>query len=192
MPARTQREPPAIAEEVAGSAFELAGAGLGFVLGGLGLFGIARLHMAAFGVIAVGFALLAHGSTLALRWGGGDDRRGIAALAIEVGGGFAAIVLGVVAASDVHPLALLPAAAIVLGVALVLAGALRPAGADRAPPRAGVGAMVAAGAIAVALGVIAIVTGPIVPSALVVVVCVASALLVAGHGLAMPLVRRFA
>src|SRR5687767_3242174 len=56
------------AEEQTGSAFELFGAGIAAALAILGLAGVSALHTAAFGAIAVGFALLAHGGTLAARW----------------------------------------------------------------------------------------------------------------------------
>jgi hypothetical protein len=107
------------AEEAGGSTFELAGALTAIALAAAGLAGMAPFRLAAFGTIAAGFALLAHGGTLATRWAQAVHiperaRTETIGLATEVVGGFVAIVLGVLAASDIRPLELLPVATIAL------------------------------------------------------------------------------
>jgi hypothetical protein len=193
-------------EEVMGATFALYGAVLGVVCAIAGLVGGARFHMATFGTIAVGFGLLAHGSAMAARWSratpiAARERSEALGLATEVVGGLAAITLGVVAASEVRPLLVLPVAMLVLGLAMVLGGPSQPALAPGRPRRwlaardlvrTGRGAMVLAGLAALALGVFALAGGPTLKLTLIAVMCVAGALLVAGGALPARVARRFA
>jgi hypothetical protein len=213
----TRPSPAAQAEEVIGSTFELSGALLGVLFAIVGLVGGARFHMATFGTIAVGFALLAHGSTMAARWSHADrfsrpaapdrpnrqarERTEAVGIATEVLGGLAAITLGVVAASEVRPLVVLPVAMLVLGVALLLGGPTQPAlaparvrrwTAARDLVRAGSGVMAMSGLAAIVLGVFALLGGPILKLTLIAVLCIAGALLVAGGALPGRIARRFA
>ena len=197
------------AEEQTGSMFELVGAGAAVALAGIGLLGIGPLHAATFGAIAVGFALLAHGATLAQRWTRAKhmpEREKTEAVGIgtEVVGGFAVIVLGVVAASDVAPMYVLPAASLVIGAALLLGGPTQPAlaaGIETAGPRwrvtrdavrASGGVMAMAGVAAIVLGILSLTGGPVLTLTLIAFLCVAVSLLVAGSALTARIAQRLA
>jgi hypothetical protein len=197
------------AEATPGGVFELAAAGIAVGLGVLGLLGVAPFYIAAFGLIAVGFALLAQGNTLAARWNHAahiskTKRKEAVGIGTEVAGGAAVIVLGGLAAVGVNPFTLLPAALLVLGAALLLGGPAQPALAARVAPdgerwvvtrdavRASSGVMVMAGVAAIVLGILALTGGPIVTLALVAVVCVAASLVLAGGAVTARLARRLA
>ena len=197
------------AEEQTGSLFELAGAAVAALLAVIGLLGIGKLHAATFGAIAVGFALLAHGATLAQRWTRAThmpEREKTEAISIgtEVVGGFAVIVLGVVAASDGAPLYVLPAASLVIGAALLLGGPTQPAlaaGIETAGPRwrvtrdavrASGGVMAMAGVAAIVLGILSLTGGPVLTLTLIAFLCVAMSLLVAGTALTARIAQRLA
>lgn len=199
--------PTAVAESTAGGVFELIGAATASVLAVIGLFGIASLELAIVGTIAVGIALLAQGSTIAARWNHAQhipatERIEAAGIGTEVMGGFAAVVIGIIAAVGISPFVMLPAAALVLGASLLLGGPAQPALAARATSRrwyvtrdavrSSGGIMVMAGVAAVVLGILALVGGPVVTLALVAVLCVAAALIVAGGALTARIARRFA
>jgi hypothetical protein len=197
------------AEEQTGSAFELVGATVAAALTIIGLLGFGTLHTAAFSAIAVGFALFAHGGTLATRWTRAKhmperEKTEAIGLGTEVVGGFAVIVLGVIAASDVAPLYVLPAASLVIGAALLLGGPTQPAlavGVETAGPRwrvtrdavrASGGVMAMAGVAAIVLGILSLTGGPVLTLTLVAFLCVATALLVAGTALTARIAQRLA
>jgi len=211
---RDTREPSedraASAELGVTSSFELFAGLLAMVLVVVGLIGVAPVHMAAFGTIAVGFALLVQGGTLADRWKVAihipeRERTERVGIGTEVIGGFVGIVLGLLAVVGVSPMVLLPSGALVLGAALLLGGPAQPALAERLPSesppkwyvtrdavRASGGVMVMAGVAALVLAILALVGGPIVTLTLVAILCVAAALVVAGGALSARLARRFA
>lgn len=197
------------AEMTSGSGFELFAATLALVLAVLGLAGLAPVQMAAMGLIGVGFALLAQGGTLATRWRTAThipatERTERVGIGTEMVGGFAGIVIGVLAVIGVSPLVLLPAGALVLGASLLLGGPAQPALAEddarsdrrwhvtRDAVRASGGVMVMAGVAALVLGILAFAGGPVVTLSLVAVLCVAAGLITAGGALIARIARRFA
>lgn len=179
-----------------GSSFELFAAAIAIVLAIVGLAGNLPLQVAGIATIAVGLALLAQGSTLAARWQeahriAGRERLDRLGMSTEVFGGFAAIVLGILALLGVASETLLAIAAIVLGVALLLGGGAQPELVEDDTPkrwhvtrdavRASSGVMVMGGLSSLVLGVIAVaVESPAVPLVLTSLLCVAAALLLAG------------
>jgi len=211
---RDTREPiedRAIASEIGvTSSFELFAGLFAMVLVVLGLIGLAPVYMAAFGTIAVGFALLVQGGTMADRWRIAvhipeRERTERVGIGTEVIGGFVGIILGLLAIVGVNALVLLPSGALVLGAALLLGGPAQPALAERLPSesppkwyvtrdavRASGGVMVMAGVAALVLAILALIGGPIVTLTLVAILCVAAALVVAGGALSARLARRFA
>jgi hypothetical protein len=184
-----------------GSSFELFSAAIAAVLAIVGLAGYLPLYVAAIATIAVGFALLAQGSTIAARWRealriAGRERIDRIGMSTEMFGGLAGVVLGVLALLGVVSLTLLPVAAVVLGVALLLGGPTQPDLAEDPPSapqrfhvtrdivRASSGVMVMGGLSAVVLGVIALaVDGPVVALALTALLCIAAALMLSGGSL---------
>ncbi|HEU0031498.1 MAG TPA: hypothetical protein VFQ53_12755 [Kofleriaceae bacterium] len=190
----------------AGSSFELFNGLAAIVMAILGLFDVVPVYMAAFALVAVGFALLAQGSTIANRWTKAvhiPERETTEAVGIgtEVIGGGAGIVIGVLAALGVSPLVLLPSGSIVVGAALLLGGPAQPALAQLQPRkwyvtrdaiRASGGIMVMAGVGGIVLGILALSGGPIITLSLVSMLCVAAALVMAGGALTARLARRFA
>jgi len=210
----TPADAPADASQVieqslleAGSSFELLCAVVAVPLAIAGLAGYLPLYLAAIATVAVGFALLAQGSTIAARWRNalhiaGRERIDRIGMSTEMFGGFATIVLGVLALFGVASLTLLPVAAIALGAALLLGGPTQPEIAEDSPRhwhvtrdmmRASSGVMVMGGLSAVILGVLAIANvGPIVPLALTALLCVAAALMLSGGSLLAVVKKRFA
>jgi hypothetical protein len=187
------------------SAWALVAAAIAAVLAVLGLMQLAMLQVTAFGAIAVGFALLAHGATLATRWTRGThlkgrDRTDVFGISVEVVGGFVVIILGVIAASEIRPLAVLPIASIALGLAALLGGPTEPVMTDAGPRwrvtrdalRASGGLMAIAGLGAIALGALALLGGPTLTLTLIAILCVALALIAAGTGLVARITHRLA
>lgn len=194
-----------------GSSFELLTGLIAAVVTIIGLVGYYPLYMAAIATIAVGFALLAQGGTMAARWQhavhiAGTERAEAVGIGTEVLGGLAGIVLGVLALFGVEPLTLLPIAALVLGGSLLLGGPAQPHIAEAAPAssprrwhvtrdavRTSSGVMVMAGIAAIVLGVLALTeSAPILTLSLVAFLCVAGALVLAGGALTARFARRFA
>ncbi|MBA3397311.1 MAG: hypothetical protein H0T89_32090 [Deltaproteobacteria bacterium] len=194
-----------------GSSFELFAGVIAVAVGVAGIAGYAPIYLASTATIAVGFALLAQGGTMAARWQNavhiaGSERTEAVGIGTEVFGGLAGIALGVLALFGVSPLTLLPVAALVLGVALLLGGPAQPQIAEVAPARSprrwhvtrdavrtSSGVMVMAGVAAIALGILALATdGPVLLLSLIAMVCVAAALVLAGGALAARFARRFA
>jgi hypothetical protein len=194
-----------------GSSFELFAGLIGLVCAIVGVAGYAQVWMAAIAIIALGFALLAQGGTMAARWQNaehiaGSERTEAVGIGTEVFGGLAALALGVLALLHVMPLVLIPIASIVLGTALLLGGPAQPelveAGRAGSPQRWRVtrdvvrtsgGVMVMAGLAAIVLGVLALASGgPVLLLSLIGLVTVAAALVLAGGALAARFARRFA
>ncbi len=191
-----------------GSSFELTCGALAIAAAIAGLAGVAPQHLAALATIAVGFALLAQGSTIAARWREavhipGSERTEAVGISTEMFGGLGAIVLGALVMANVAPLALSCAAAIVIGVSLLLGGPAQPDIAEAAPAasprrwrvtrnavRTSAGVMVMAGLAAIALGVLgATGAGPAIALSLVAILCTAAALVLAGGALAARFAR---
>lgn len=195
-----------------GSSFELFAGLIAVAVGIAGIAGYAPIYLAATATIAVGFALLAQGGTMAARWQNavhiaGSERTEAVGIGTEVFGGLAGIALGVLALFGVSPLTLLPAAGLVLGVALLLGGPAQPQIAEVAPAsrmtrrwhvtrdavRTSSGVMVMAGVAAIVLGILALATdGPTLLLSLIAMVCIAAALVLAGGTLAARFARRLA
>lgn len=195
-----------------GSAFELVTAGLAVAAAVIGLSGIGPLYMASLATLAVGFALLAQGGMLAARWNNavrieGSMRTEAMGIGTEVFGGLAGVALGVLALLGIAPTVMLPIAAVVLGVALLLGGPTQPelaevARADapgkryrvtRRAVRTSGGVMVMAGLGALVLGTLALLvsTGPILTLSLAAMLCIGSALVLAGGAVTARFARRF-
>ena len=124
-----ERERHAI-EEVGGSSIIEGIGGIGaLVLSILGLIGFMPITMASIAAIAAGGALLIGGGTLASQYtrifSGARPRLSHSiiggGMAMESLAGFAGIVLGLLSLLGIHSMALLAAAVIVLGCALLLA-----------------------------------------------------------------------
>ncbi len=206
-------EPPVIEQSLleAGSEFELLCTVIAVPLAIAGLAGYLPTSLAALATIAVGFGLLAQGSTIAARWHHANhlvarERVDRASISTEMFGGFASIVLGVVAMFGIVPLTMLPVASIVLGAALLLGGPMQPDLVEDAPVttprhwhvtrdlmRASSGVMVMGGLSSVILGVLALANvGPTAPLALTALLCVAASLMLSGGSLLALIRRRFA
>src|SRR5687767_3622220 len=128
------------AQIASGSSFELFAGLIAAVVAIVGIAGYAPIYTAATATIAVGFALLAQGGTLAARWQNADhipstEHREAMGIGTEVLGGFSGIALGVMALLQVAPFVLLPVGAIVIGAALLLGGPSQPQIAEAAPRR---------------------------------------------------------
>ena len=215
----TERDTPIPTEELrnaaeftSGSGFELFAAALAAVFAVLGLAGVAPLELAAFATIAVGFALFAHGSTIANRWSAAthlesNERTHLFGIGTEVLGGFIGGVLGLLAVIGVARPVVLPISMLVLGAALVLGGPSQPALAEAIPAqelgdrrwyvtrdavRASGGVMVMSGVAAVVLGILALLGGPRATLSLVAILCLAAGLIVAAGALIGRIARRFA
>jgi hypothetical protein len=192
----------------AGSSFELLCTVIAVPFAIAGLAGYFPVYLASLAAIAVGFALLAQGSTIAARWRHalhieGRERIDRIGMSTEMFGGFAAIVLGVIAVFGMMSLILLPVAAIVLGAALLLGGPTQPDLAEdatvtarrhwhvtRDAMRASSGVMVMGGLGAIVLGILAVSgVGPALPLALTALLCVAMSLMLSGGSL-LALVRK--
>lgn len=193
-----------------GSSFELFCGLIAIGAAIVGLAGYYPLSMAAFATIAVGFALLAQGTTIAARWRQavhivGSERTEKLGISTEMFGGLAAIVIGVLALVYVNPLTLLPVGSLVVGVALLLGGPAQPDIAEVAPAitarryqvtrnavRTSSGVMVMAGLAAIVLGILALVgSAPVLVLSLVAMVCTAAALVLSGGTLIARFSKRF-
>lgn len=190
-----------------GSSFELVMSVLGATLAIVGLAGFMPVSMASFAMIAIGFALLANGVSMSL-WrqrtarARSHDRVETVGVGTEVLGGFTTIVLGVLALIGVSPMELLPAAAIVIGLAVLLGGPaqshlmwiVRPVRHDEATQSfmwASGGAMAMAGGAALGLGIFAYVRGMAIGPALVAALSIGVALALAGGALISRLAHRW-
>ncbi|MBS1117821.1 MAG: hypothetical protein H6Q90_49 [Deltaproteobacteria bacterium] len=208
-----EREPTHQPDEgiARGSKSELVAAIAGLAAAVIGLAGFHPSSLAAVATIAVGFALLVQGSSIANRWTHAihipaSERSDVLGIGTEVLGGLAAMVIGVLAVIGISPVVLLPAAALVLGSALMLGGPAQPAlvelGSATAPPRwvvvrdrvrASGSVMVMAGVAALVLGILALAAGgPVVRLSLVAMLCVAASLIMVGSSLIARIARRFA
>lgn len=193
-----------------GSGFELFAALIAIALAVLGLVGYHPSVMASGATLAVGFALLAQGGAITSRWRRAvhrarTERTEQIGLSSEMFGGFALIVLGVLALIDVAPVTLLAVAALVGGAALLLGGPTQPDFSPvepgtspvhwqvrRTPARAPAGAMILAGLAALVLGLSALLGwGPSVTLVLVAMLATAAALLLAGATVVNRFVHRF-
>ncbi|MGN6106204.1 MAG: hypothetical protein ACTHU0_13940 [Kofleriaceae bacterium] len=195
-----------------GSTFELFAGALGVALAIVGIAGVRPIALAGAAVVAIGFALIAQGSTMAARWQAlahplESERGDAVGIGTEVFGGFAAIVLGVLALIGVAPTILLPVGAIVLGGSLLFGGPVQPDLAvdlpaaprrrwqlTRADARSTGGVMVMAGLTALVLGILGIAgqRGPVVLLSLIGVACVGGALVLVGGLITARLTQRFA
>ena len=193
-----------------GSSFEAFAGVIAVAVAIAGIAGYVPVYMGAIATIAVGFALLAQGGTLAARWQNathipGTEHREAVGIGTEVIGGFAGIALGVIALLGVVPLVLLPVSAIVLGAALLFGGPAQPQIAEAAPAasrhryrvtrdavRTTSSVMVMAGLASVVLGVLGLaLSGYTMVMSLIAMLCVASALVIAGGVLTARFGRRF-
>lgn len=193
-----------------GSSFELFAGVVGATVAIIGIANYFPRYMAPIATIAIGFALLAQGGTLAARWQNAThiastERTEALGIGTEVLGGFAGIALGVLALVGVAPLVLLPVAAIVVGAALLFGGPAQPQIADAAPSRGrsyrvtrdvvrtSSSVMVMAGLAGIVLGVLGLaLSGYVLVLSLIAVLCVALALVVAGGAITARFGRRFA
>ena len=194
-----------------GSSFELFAGVIGAAVAITGIAGYFPVYMGAIALIAVGFALLAQGGTLAARWQHAEhiaasERKEAVGIGTEVLGGFAGIALGVLALLAVVPLVLLPVGAIVLGAALLFGGPSQPHIAEVAPGmrarryrvtrdavRTSGGVMVMAGLASIVLGVLGLaLEGYVLVMSLIAVLCIAGALVTAGIAVTARFGRRFA
>lgn len=194
-----------------GSGFELFCGAIAILLGVLGLAGYYEIYLAAGATVAVGFAMLAQGSTIATRWRravhlADTERTERLGMTTEMFGGLVLIVLGVLAVLGVEPVTLLAAASLVIGVALLLGGPTQPSfvpvpsgvspvhwEVQRGPGRTSAGVMVMAGLAAVVLGLSALLEwGPAIPLVLVAMACTGAALVLTGGTLATRIAHRFA
>ena len=194
-----------------GSSFELFAGVLAVVLAIIGVAGYYPAVMAATATIAVGFALLAQGGTLAARWEHAahipsTEKTEAIGIGTEVVGGFAGIALGALALLGVVPLVLMPVAAIVVGAALLFGGPAQPQIADAAPRsrrpawrvtrdavRTSSSVMVMAGLGGIVLGVLGLsLHGYTMVLSLIAMLAIAGALVLAGGALTARFGRRFA
>ena len=179
-----------------GSWLELVAAMFGVIAAFLGLVGRIPLAMASLSVLAVGLALFGHGIGLAVRWKTlsqqiSEYRLGAmsAGSAADLVGGGLAVIGGALALARVYPLIVMPAAAIAVGVALIIAGPAQLEAA-RLPPegyryedlgRTSSGVQVIGGVAAVVLGLLALITiGPIVTRGLIAVLVAGAVELISG------------
>lgn len=116
-----------------GSVIEVLAGIAAIALGCLGLAGIVSTTLAAIAAIVVGATLLVQGTSLMAGFeplSAGKARTSDLAggdLSIEVAGGMAAAVLGILALAHVHPMALLAVAVLAIGgTTLIGTGALAP------------------------------------------------------------------
>lgn len=194
-----------------GSSFEMFSALVALVMAILAIAGYFPIYLAAIATVAIGFALLAQGGTVAARWRkaarvAGSEHGEAMSVTTEMLGGLIAVILGLLALVDVAPMTLLPAAALVLGISVLLGGPAQPDLVDAAPTASSLGAvrtrsavrssggvMVIGGLLAIVLGVLAA-TGmaPVLPLTLIALVCVAVALVIAGGSLFALFARRLA
>lgn len=161
-----------------GTSLEVIAGAAAVVLSIIGLSHYLPGYMAAISVLAIGGALMAHGSAMAARWRDEMVRLGRGRIteaelgggvASEVFGGAAGVALGILALAHIAPLVLLPIAVIVEGGSILFGGTSqfpiarfaeegdRRAALTRDAVQAGGGVMVMAGCGAVVLGILAII-----------------------------------
>jgi hypothetical protein len=200
---------------VGGTTAEAIGGLAAAVLAFVGLRTMWSYTLGGVATIAIGLGLLAHGSAIASRWRQAMrrldrdrfDRTELAGgITIEILGGVAGLVLGAAALANVAPFVTLPAAAIVFGVTLLLAGATQPALLDLVPEPdrrvaelthdasfASGGVMVIVGIAAAVLGILALIhVGTTVTLSLVAMLCVGVGLFLAASAVAARVMHRFA
>ena len=205
-------DPPTVEERAtqaqiaSGSSFELFAGVIGAAIAVVGIAGYFPAYMAAIATIAIGFALIAQGGTLAARWNATPVATGEAiGIGTEVIGGFAGIALGALALLGVVPSVLLPVATIVVGAALLFGGPAEPQLAEAAPRarqpfrvtrdslRTASSVMVMGGLAGIVLGVLGLTLGGYtLVLANIAALCVAGALVVAGGAVTARFGRRFA
>jgi hypothetical protein len=188
-----------------GSAFELFAGAIAVVASIIALWGYSYV-MAALATVAVGFALLAQGATIAARWERAthiaeSERLEVFGITTELFGGLVGIVLGVAAIFGAMPMTLLSVASMVIGGALLLGGPTQPVLAKDDRSRARVtrdlvrsssGVMVMAGLSALVLGLVAVIAGgPVLTLVSVAMMLLGAALVLAGGSLVAVLARRF-
>lgn len=204
------------AEVIAGGAGAEALAGVAAIaLGIIGLAAVWPAAMTAVALVVLGAGLVAHGAAIAARWRPAQrgldplhsDRNGVwIGLGAEVLGGVIAVVLAALVLGGRPPDVLLPAATIVLGCALLLAGMAVPEVGDLAPApgrsfrheaalqrlvEGSGGAMVLAGIAAASLGILALlVVGPVIVLELVAVVVIGVVVVLSGGALTTRFARR--
>lgn len=203
----TAQERATQATIASGSSFELFCGVVAALMAVIGVAGYFPVYMAATAAIAIGFALIAQGGTLAARSAQVASNERVEAIGIgtEVIGGFAGIALGGLALLGVVPSVLLPVAMIVVGAALLFGGPAEPHLADAAPRtrqpfrvtrdalRTASSVMVTAGLAGIVLGVLGLtLDGYTLVLANVAALCVAGALVVAGGAVTARFGRRFA
>jgi hypothetical protein len=203
----TDQERAAQDSIASGSSFELFCGVVAAVVAVIGVSGYYPIYMAAVATIAIGFALIAQGGTLAARWQAPHKTEPAEAIGIgtEVIGGFAGIALGAMVLLGVSPWVLLPVAIIVVGAALLFGGPAEPQLADAAPRarqpfrvtrdtlRTASSVMVMGGLAGIVLGILALtLDGYTLVLANIGALCVAGALVVAGGAVAARFGRRFA
>jgi hypothetical protein len=197
-----------------GSSLELLGGLVAVLASVVGLGSFLPFYMSLIATIAIGVALLAHGTSVVARWEHArrrlDDAHHehaevIGGVSTEVFGGAVGIVLGVLAATHVIAFVLMPIAAIVYGGSLLLGGAAQTDLADLVPQanlqyrritrdaiQASGGVMVLVGIAAATLGILAVLgVGPVVVLTLVAMLSIGGALVLAGGALTARFVRRF-
>jgi len=197
-----------------GASIETLGGLAAAVLAIIGVTGHYSLTMLGVACIATGLALLAHGSSIAARWrhvlarleGDQYDRSElIGGIGTEVFGGAVGLVLGIMALANIMPYVLLPVAAVVFGGSLLLGGAAQPELEELVPEynaryrritrdaiQASGGVMVMVGIASAVLGILALLAvGPILTLSLVAMLCVGTALLLAGGALTARFAHRF-
>jgi hypothetical protein len=165
-----------------GTSLEVIAGAAAVVLSIIGLTGYLPGYMAAISVLAIGGALMAHGSAMAARWR--DEVRRVSrgriteselagGVATEVFGGAAGVALGILALAHIMPLLLLSIAVIVEGGSILFGGSsqfpLAQIGEDfdrratitRDAVQAGGGVMARAGCAAIVLGILGVIhVGP--------------------------------
>jgi len=201
-PVVTSEERASALSIASGGALELAAGAIGIVVAIVAIVGFYPPVLASVATIAVSFALLAQGSTIAARWQhaihiAGSETSEAVGISTEVFGGLAGLTLGVLALVEVQPHQLLPAAAIVLGASMLLGGPAQPEFAQghvtRRATRTSGGVMVMAGLGAIALGILGLIEGgPVFLLEAVAMLCVGAALVLAGGALAARFAARIA
>jgi len=211
---RTREDKVTAGTLVGGSTLETMGGLAAVILAVLG-FQRSPIELCAVATIAVGVALLSQGGSLVARWShalrkskGTRVTRSelVEGVGTEVFGGIVGIALGILALASLRPAVLLPIAAIVLGVALLLGGTMQPdlvylaperdpryARATYSAIRASGSLMVLVGVASAVLGLLGLVqVGPPISLALVAMLCIGFALVIAGSSLTARFVRPLA
>jgi hypothetical protein len=215
-----EREERRTAEVVSGGSMVEAVCGLGgVVLAIVGLAGLLPMYLLAIASIAVGVAFLCEGGAIAARWSnllrmeGGttsEETELGSGVGVEVLGGIAGIVLGILALLQLVPLTLMAVAAIVFGATLLISSATtmqlnslhiegfswpdRARRVAREALKAAAGMQVLAGLACGVLGIIALVGTYPLTLPLVAMLCAGAAVLLSGAAVStrmLSLLRRW-